>query len=207
MDYRIRLTGTEGKKVYIDPEGMEGFYLYPGEVKKSRLTDGMLLSEEDLEKIRLTYAIPRAKKRALGILVKGDQTTHQLREKLEKSYHDSRSIEAALEFVTDAGYVDDLQYARDYLHSRKHRKSYRMIRMDLAGKGIPSEMLDILFEEEGDQAREDVEEAVIKYARKFPKTDRAALRKICAHFYRKGYNPELIQTIVKESHLIFTLDR
>ena len=108
--------------------------------------------------------------------------------------------------MTDAGYVDDLQYARDYLHSRKHRKSYRMIRMDLAGKGISSETLNLLFEEEGDQHREDVEDAVIKYARKFPEIDRTALGKICAHFYRKGYNPELIQTIVKESPLIFTLD-
>jgi regulatory protein len=206
MDYKIRLTGTGGKKIYVDPEGMEGLYLYPGEVKKCRLTDGMILSEEDLQNLRLTYAIPRAKKRALGILVKGDRTSHQLREKLEKSLHDSQSIEAALKFVTDAGYVDDMQYARDYLHSKKHRKSYRMIRMDLMGKGISSETLDLLFEEEGDQSREDVEEAVIKYARKFPEIDRAAFGKICAHFYRKGYNPELIQAIVKESPLRFTLD-
>lgn len=198
MEYRIHLIQTGGKKIYLEPEGTEGIYLYPGEVRKSRLEDGMLLSEEMLEGLRVRYALPRAKKRAFGLLVKQDKTVHELREKLEQSLNDSRSIQEALQFVIDLGYVNDYGYARDYLHSRRKRKSYRVIRMELLRKGIPPDILESVFEEEGEQERADVEEAVKKYIRRFPEPDRAALEKACAHFYRKGYDAELIRGIVRE---------
>ena len=198
MELMIRLTKTGGKKVCVEPEGQEGIFLYPGEIRKCRLTDGMTMAEEEFEDIRINYALPRAKKRALGILLKRDMTLQGLREKLEGSYNDSRSIEEALSFVQECGYVDDMNYARDYLQSRRKRRSFRMIRQDLSRKGISQEILNHLFEEAGNQDREDVEEAVVKYARRFETEDPTAYRKICAHFMRKGYDQGLIRDILKE---------
>ena len=196
MDYYIRLKETKGKKIYLDPEGMEGIYLYPGEIKKSGLSDGMLLSDRQIENLRVTYVLPRAKKRALGILVKRDQTTHELQQKLIQSLYDSRSVREALSYVEEAGYVDDLEYARSYLRSKRGRKSFRMIRLTLAGKGIPEDILCQVFEEEEPQGEEDVEPAVRKYARRFSHLDRTAREKICSHFYSKGYDIQLIREIL-----------
>lgn len=197
MEYRISLKETKSKKIYLDPEGIEGIYLYPGEIKKSGLSDGMLLSERQIEDLRITYVLPRAKKRALGILVKRDKTIHELEQKLTESLYDSRSVREALSFVEEAGYVDDLEYARSYLRSKRGRKSFRMIRLTLSGKGIPEEILGQVFEEAGPQREEDVEPAVRKYARRFPQIDRTAREKICSHFYTKGYDPQLIRGILE----------
>ena len=68
-----------------------------------------------------------------------------------------------------------------------------MIRQDLSQKGISQDILNLLFEEAGDQEREDVEDAVTRYARRFEPGDPAAYRKICAHFVRKGYDLGLIR--------------
>ena len=46
MEYTIHLRETRGKKIYIDPEYEEGIYLYPGEIKKEKLTEGGSISEE-----------------------------------------------------------------------------------------------------------------------------------------------------------------
>ena len=196
MEYRIGLKETKGRKIYLDPEGMEGIYLYPGEIRKSGLSDGMLLSDEEIENLRLKYVFPRAKKRALGILVKRDKTIHELEQKLIQSQYDSRSVREALCFVEEAGYVDDLEYARAYIRSRRKKKSFRVIRLTLSGKGISDEILDQVFEEAGYQTREDVESAVKKYARRFPELDRRAQEKICSHFYAKGYDIQLIRDIL-----------
>ncbi len=197
MELIIHLHKTKGKKIYVEPEYEEGIYLYPGEIKKQKLQDGDSVSAETFEKLRKEYAVPRAKKRALGILVKKDCTEKELRDKLTASFNDSQSIEEALTFVREHGYVDDENYAREYLHDKKGRKSYLQIRTELSGKGIAGQILDRVFEEAGSQQEEDIRPQVMKYIRKFPELDAVAVQKTCAHFYRKGYPVGRIRQIIE----------
>lgn len=78
MQYKITLTDTSKKKVYVNPGVREGIYLYPGEIKKLRLEDGSELEQDEFERIRLEYALPRAKHRAIAILAKRDKTNRNL---------------------------------------------------------------------------------------------------------------------------------
>ena len=89
MQYKITLTDTSKKKVYVNPGVREGIYLYPGEIKKLRLEDGSELEQDEFERIRLEYALPRAKRRAIAILAKRDKTEQELREKLLQSLTDT----------------------------------------------------------------------------------------------------------------------
>lgn len=198
MEYKILIKETGSKKYYIDLQEEEGFYLYPGEIKKLGLKDGMILSEEAVRSIHQEYSVPRAKKRALGLLAKKDMTQKELVEKLESSLNDSRAIAAAMEFVTRHGYVDDEQYARDYLYFRRDRKSFRQIQEELSRKGISREILQILFEEEGDQSMEEIRPLVVKYAARFKELDYPSQQKICQHFGRKGYQVSQIRRILDE---------
>ncbi len=198
MMYEILLKPTSSKKIYVDLQEEEGFYLYPGEIRKCGLKDGSILSEEEITRIHKEYAIPRAKKRALGLLTKKDMTQKELVEKLESSLNDSKSIAAAMAFVIDHGYVDDENYAKDYVYFHKNRKSFRRIREELTRKGIDRSILQNIFEEEGSQDKESIRPLVIKYCRKFPELDYTAVQKICMHFGRKGYQLETIRQIVDE---------
>ncbi len=193
MEYKIHIKRTDGRKVCVDPEYRDSIYLYPGEVKKLKLADGMRMSSEEFEQIRIHYVMPRAKKRALGILVKRDRTEQQLRDQLKKNQYDEMSVEEALDFVRAHHYVDDEQYARDYLRSKKGRKSYKQIRMELTKKGISRDVLDALYEGTESQSLEDLLPLAEKYVRRFSEIDREARNKTYLHFARKGYPGDLIQ--------------
>lgn len=195
--YTISLRPCTNKKIYIDPLDREGIYLYPGELRKEGLKDGQEISEEKINKLRLTYAGPRAKKRALAILIKRDQTEAQLRDKLLKAQTDRQSLEEAMDFVRSQGYIDDEKYARDYLHSRRTKKSFRQIRADLIRKGIPRDILDRVFDENEEQNGHDLQQLFERYIRRFPDFDRDAARRTYAHFARKGYASDLISSMIR----------
>lgn len=193
MQYKITLVDTGKKKIYVDPGEREGIYLYPGEIKKLKLEDGSEIAQDEFERIRLEYALPRAKHRAIAILAKRDKTEKELREKLQQSLTDTQSLEETISYMKSCGYVDDEQYARDYLYFKKGRKSFLQIKMELQKKGISSQVLEEVFEEEGGQKIEDILVQVKKYMKKFSDLDFVAKQKIYAHFARKGYAGELIR--------------
>lgn len=198
MVYTIKLTETDKKKVYVDPGVREGIYLYPGEIKKLKLEDGGELDEDEFDRIRLQYALPRARHRAIAILAKRDKTEKELREKLLQSLTDTQSLEDTIAYMKSCGYVDDMQYARDYIYFKKGRKSFLQIKMELQKKGIPSEILETVFEEEGGQQMEDILMQVKKYMKKFPELDFNSRQKIYAHFARKGYASDLIREAITQ---------
>lgn len=191
---------TSGKKIYVNPGEREGIYLYPSEIRRCRLEEGASVTQEELEQMRLQFALPRTKRRAIAILAKRDQTEYELRQKLEKSFTDSFSLEETMDFVRDCGYVDDLKYSRDYMASKRHRKSIRMMRMELKRKGISDAVLALVFEEGGQDRDSDLVPLVEKYLRRFPVIDETALRKTEAHFYRKGYQADLVRRVVRHRH-------
>lgn len=202
MEYIITLQETKGRKIYVDPQGREGIYLYPGEIKKLGLKSGTQIEEEELERIRISYALPRARHRAIGILAKRDKTEQELREKLQASLTDSQSLEETISYIQSCGYIDDLQYARDYLSSHRHRKSFLMIKTELRKKGIDSQILEEVFCEAGEQPLEDLLSQMEKYMRKFPNPDRNTWQKVYAHFAQKGYLGSLIRETINffQSH-------
>lgn len=195
---KISVEKTGGKKVYVCPEYGEGVYLYPGEIKKQGIGEKDCLTEQEMEQLRAEYAIPRAKKRAMALLIKKDYTEKELREKLSQSLHDRLSAEEALRYVLSHGYVDDMQYAKDYISSKKGRKSFRQIKRELSGKGISSQVMEIAFEEAGEQGTEEIRPLVEKYLRRFSEWNQDAMEKTCAHFYRKGYALRVVRQAVRE---------
>lgn len=206
MNYKVTLTETDKKKVYVDPGMREGIYLYPGEIKKLKLETGSEIEEGEFEQIRLQYALPRAKHRAIAILAKRDKTESELREKLAQSLTDTQSLEETIAYMKSCGYIDDIQYARDYIYFKKGRKSFLQIKLELQKKGISSQVLETVFEEEGSQQMDDILMQVKKYMKKFPELDFASRQKIYAHFARKGYAGDLIREAMEQAEEVFRED-
>ena len=199
MYYKVTLTETDKKKVYVDPGIREGIYLYPGEIKKLKLETGSEIEQDEFERIRLEYALPRAKHRAIAILAKRDKTEKELREKLAQSLTDTQSLEETINDMKACGYVNDEQYVRDYLYFKRGRKCFLQIKMELQKKGISQQILEAVFEEEGEQQPEDLLEQVKKYMKKFPELDFTSRHKVYAHFARKGYSGNLIREAMTQA--------
>ncbi len=86
--------------------------------------------------------LKRAKLRAMRLLNDMGRTEAQLRTKLERDGYPGDVTEAAVAYVKSFGYVDDLNYARNFIECRKDRKSRRELVFLLKGKGISGEHIE-----------------------------------------------------------------
>lgn len=174
-------------KVYVD--GQFAFILYKGELSRFHIAEDQELSQEIYEKIRTEVILKRAKLRAMHLLNDMWRTEAQLREKLTRNEYPVDIVEAAISYVKSFGYINDYEYARSFIESRKERKSRREIYMQLVGKGVSRELIDEAFEESYE--REDSTEAIRRLLEKKhydrENTTLEEKKKIMAYLVRKGF--------------------
>ena len=174
-------------KVYVD--GQFAFILYKGELSRFHIAEDQELSQEIYEKIRTEVILKRAKLRAMHLLNDMWRTEAQLREKLTRNGYPADIVEAAISYVKSFGYINDYEYARSFIESRKERKSRREIYMQLVGKGVSRELIDEAFEESYE--REDSTEAIRRLLEKKhydrENTTLEEKKKIMAYLVRKGF--------------------
>ena len=123
---RVEAVTKTKYKVYVD--GQFAFILYKGELSRFHIAEDQELSQESYEKIRTEVILKRAKLRAMHLLNDMWRTEAQLREKLTRNEYPADIVEAAISYVKSFGYINDYEYARSFIESRKERKSRREIR-------------------------------------------------------------------------------
>lgn len=132
-------------KVYID--GQFAFVLYKGELSRYHVIEGQGLPEEAYEKIRGEVLTKRAKLRAMHLLNAMGRTESQLTEKLKQGGYPEDIVKEALAYVKSFGYVNDINYARNFIDNRKDKKSRKEIVILLKGKGVSDEDIERAMEE------------------------------------------------------------
>ena len=139
-------------------QGEADLVLYGKELKQFGIAEGTDLSPEQYRRILEEVLIPRARKRAMHILERMDQTTAQLREKLQRSQYPEPVVEDAIAYVASFHYIDDERFARNFIRAYQQSRSRLRISQDLQGKGIDRDLIDRCLEEyevsETDQIRE-----------------------------------------------------
>ncbi len=121
-------------KVYIDQEF--AFVLYKGELRLYHLKEDTEIAQEDYRIIRDEVLPKRAKLRAMNLLQKKSYTEKQLRDKLLEGLYPEEIIDEAISYVKSYHYLNDYQYALDYIEYNAENKSLRRIEQDLYRKGI-----------------------------------------------------------------------
>lgn len=186
-------------KVYIDEKF--AFVLYKGELRLYHIEEGKELSQLDYEEILSTVLPKRAKLRAMNLLQKRSYTEKQLRDKLEEGLYPTDIIEEAIEYVKSFRYIDDLQYAMDYISCYEERKARKKLESELLRKGISKEILENAFckwEESGGQ--QDEMTMIQEYLEKKHYNEAGDIKeksRIYGFLLRKGFSPERIQEAMR----------
>lgn len=186
-------------KVYIDQEF--AFVLYKGELFQY----GIALNEEifwkDYEEIIQVLLPKRAKLRAMNLLQKRIYTEKQLRDKLTEGFYSDEIIQKAIDYVKSFHYINDYQYALDYLNYHAENKSLKQIEQDLYRRGIRKDIyVQALAEWEASGEQQDVQKMILKCLEKKHYNNECDFRekqKIYAFLLRKGYNAEDISKVMK----------
>lgn len=141
----IKATAKTRFRVYLD--GQFAFVLYKSELFRYHLEEGAELAKEDYQKIRESIVLKRAKLRAMHLLTDMDRTEYQLKNKLLMGGYPEDITDLAVEYVKSFGYVNDREYARRFVETKKSVKSRRELQALLSGKGLEPSLIEEVLEE------------------------------------------------------------
>ena len=187
-------------KIYINQEF--AFVLYNGEIKQYKLEVGQEVEDNVYYEI-VTRVLPkRAKKRCLSLLQKKPYTEYKLREKLTEGFYTQDIIDDAIDYVKSFHYVDDYDYACQYIFYHKERESRRKMEEKLIQKGISKNVLKQAFEdsyeEEEQQENEFLQARKLLEKKKYntESADWKEKQKIYAFLARKGITSSVIKKVM-----------
>ncbi|MEG1848245.1 MAG: regulatory protein RecX [Lachnospiraceae bacterium] len=186
-------------KVYIDYEF--AFVLYKGELRIHGIKKGEVLTEETYLAIMTKVLPKRAKMRCLNLLKDRSYTEHQLRDKLRQGYYPQDCIDEAIAYVQSYHYIDDADYAKQFITYQIAHKSRRRIEDDLRKKGISKELIDQAYIDLMEAGIESDESILIMHwiEKKQYHRDSASeqeTQKLYQFLYRKGFSVELIRKTI-----------
>ena len=182
-------------RIEIDQEF--AFVLYKCEFRMYHIREGEELDPAIYEEIVGKLLPKRATMRAMNLLKSRPYTEYQLRQKLSMGGYPQDAQEEAISYVKSYHYIDDRQYAMDYIEYHQESKTKQKLLQSLMSKGLSKELILECFDEiVGDRKKELEEEQILKILRKknydpeqwtFEEKQR-----LMASLYRKGFSSELI---------------
>lgn len=186
-------------RVRVAVDGEFAFVLYKGELPVYEIKEGGALTEKAYHEIMTVLLPKRAKMRAMNLLKSRSYTTAQLKEKLNAGGYPEQISDEAIDYVTSYGYLNDRQYAADFIEYNKETKSKNRIITDLLKKGISSVLIEEVWEETvGDDRQELEQEQILRWMEKKHFSAQMAapeeIRRMMAFLYRKGFSIEAIRS-------------
>ena len=152
-------------RIEIDQEF--AFVLYKGELRMYHIREGEELDPAIYEEIVGKLLPKRATMRAMNLLKSRPYTEYQLRQKLSMGGYPQDAQEEAISYVQSYHYIDDRQYAMDYIEYHQESKTKQKLLQSLMSKGLSKELILECFDEiVGDRKKELEEEQILKILRK-----------------------------------------
>ena len=147
-------------KVFLD--GEFAFALYSGELRHYRIEEGGELSCEQYEAILREIVFKRARERAVYWLKCSARTEEELRRKLRDGHYPERAVDHTIKLLKKYRYIDDEEYARNFVELNGTRKSRAELASALKSKGISRECVSRLLEENPVDEEEQVRKLLAK---------------------------------------------
>ena len=192
-----RIEEVTKAKCRIEVDQEFAFVLYKGELRMYHIQEGEEIAPSVYEEITGKLLTKRATMRAMNLLKSRPYTEYQLRQKLSMGGYPSNALEAAISYVKSYHYIDDRQYAMDYIEYHQESKSKQKLLQTLQAKGLAKELILECYDEiVGDRKKELEEEQILKILRKKnydpEQWTYEEKQRLMASLYRKGFSPELI---------------
>ena len=92
------------------------------------------------------------------------------------------------------GYINDMEYARSFIDSRKDRKSKKELYAALLQKGVPAEIVEQVFEE-ADYGEKDSRQAIEALMRK--RSYNPEKQKMMGYLMRKGFSYQDVRNVLQ----------
>jgi regulatory protein len=141
--------------------------------------------------------LQRALELAHAYLNRRERTVVEVRRELERRGIPASSAEAAIDVLTEQGYLDDARFASLFVTDKRELEQWgnERIRRGLAARGIECELAEQALEsgQDGQRPQTELERAVAVLRRRFPvvPADPRQRQRALGLLLRKGYDSEV----------------
>ena len=193
---KLDKVGTKQVRLFFDEE--KYCLLYYNEVRRLGFHEKDEVGQQEFEELN-KLLLHRAKLKAMSLLKYQDRTRKELKDRLMRAEFPEFITEGAVAYVESFGYINDDAYIRNFIDSRKDKKSRREIYALLRQKGVDmnraEEIMEEMYEEHSDQ--EAIRELLRKKHWDFACTDPKEKQKIYGYLVRKGFRYEDIRQVIQ----------
>lgn len=154
------------------------------------LSKGVFLTYELINEILYEDLKKKSIRAALSLLSYKQRTAFELSKKLRDKDYDDEIIDITLARLIELGYVNDEQYARDFVEMRKSYAGSYKLKADLYRRGINNIIIEtVLSEIDVDDQYEELKAMCIKKNNQSEGlTNEKRYNRVMAFLIRKGYN-------------------
>lgn len=191
----LSIAEFDKKRRKILLEGDLALVLYPSDIRKFRMEEGMLLEEKVLSEIMETLCA-RARERALHLLEFSDKTESALRARLAREGYPEQAVESAVSMTLRFHYVDDEAYGTRYVQSHSRSKSQHQMMNSLLQKGVSRELAEQILEEQNIDEKAQVQALLEKKGFWGRALERKEYERAVGMLARKGYSFEVIHSVM-----------
>ena len=164
----------------------------------SKEVEPLVLTAEEADEINEAKNAFFCEKAALNYVARAEQGKFRLARKLESKGFSKLSIEKALDYMEDKGYIDDTRFALSWLHSRSGKNEGRLkLSNELLMRGIKKDVAKIVLDDffkETDE-KEKCEKEYKKLLAKGLAGDEKNEKKIYDRLVRLGFSSKLIREV------------
>jgi len=188
--------------IFLD--GEYSFSVSEDTLVKLRLKKGMEIAEDKIEFILEHEVISLCKLYGLKLLSYKARSEQDIRDKMSKRGYSEKAIEEAIKYLRDQKYIDDEEFAKNYIRSSIINKKlgYNRIKNELLQKKVEGKIVEAVFDEliDNDDEYERALELAIKKRNTTYKNDdiQSAYRKLGGFLQRKGYSTDVVIKVLKE---------
>lgn len=181
--------------IYVDQKYL--FSFSQNELLNSGLKVGQELTEEQLDSLKNSAVIDKAYDRALNLISHRPRSEWEIRDYLKRKDLDNPEIDVVINKLRDRGYLDDADFARRWVATRRLLKSTskRRLMQELRQKRISGDIISQVIEEDETDERQVLIELIERKRRQTKYQDKLKLMQFLA---RQGYNYDDIKSVLEE---------
>jgi len=162
------------------------------------LREGVALSSEELEEVRVAGERALATGRALHFLGYRARSRREVRDRLRRYGYREETVEAVLRRLEELGYLNDEEFARTAAREKARRYGPRRVSAELRRSGVDAELAQDVVEEEF-ASRGEVQEARSAAARRYNRGgSNAEARRVYGFLMRRGYSAGVCAEVARE---------
>jgi len=179
--------------IFID--GAYSFSLSESGLIDSRLASGQKLDGGQLEALKKAAGADKAYGNALRYVAMRQRSEWEMQDYFRRKDVDAEAGAQIIARLRDLRMLDDLAFARTWVANRRLLKatSVRRLRLELAQKHVPSEVIDQVLQEDETDERDTLRQIVAKKQARYP--DR---QKFMQYLARQGFGFDDIKSVLNE---------